>query len=532
MLVIPRAYGSYNNSMKNYTPHNPHKTIKTTAFATASIVTALSVAERALGFLYRIVLSRLLGAEGVGLYQVALSVFSVFLTIGTGGIPLTVSRLISKSKAQNDIYGEKSAVSAGLFLCILLTLPVSILLGVFPNTVSFLFSDERSLTVFRILLLGLTVTSIYAVFRGYFWGNKQFLLPSVLEIAEETVMVVAGVLLLRNVSNATTGANLAGWAVVVSYVFSFLASALCFFFGGGKLAKPQKQLKPLFNATLPITSVRASGTLVNSAVAVLLPAMLVRAGMSETEALTLFGVISGMAIPVLFIPSTIIGSLSLVLVPELSENFYRKDAERLYENLSKGLCVSTLVACFLLPFFYAFGDELGKIAFSEPLAGEFIRRGCPLLLPMSLTMISTGMLNSMGFEKQTFVYYFLGAAAMLLCVLLLPAVCGGYAYIIGLGASYIVTATCNLLLLNKKCPKLYTKIFKRQGQVFIHSVFKAFFAVLPIALCGDLFVSLFQAFTGEFLCMLLSGVALLLLTALIWILLGIIPVKKKIYKIS
>ena len=350
-------------------------------------------------------------------------------------------------------------------------------------------------------------------------------------------MVVAGVLLLRNVSSVQTGANLAGWAVVISYVFSFLASTCCFFLYGGKFAKPQKQLKPLFNATLPITSVRASGTLVNSAVAVLLPAMLVKSGLSESEALTLFGLVTGMAIPVLFIPSTIIGSLSLVLVPELSENFYRKDTKRLYENLSKGLTVSTLVACFLLPFFYAFGDELGKIAFSEPLAGEFIRTGCPVLLPMSLTMISTGMLNSMGFEKQTFIYYFIGAAAMLLCILFLPAFCGAYAYIIGLGASFTVTSICNLTLLGKKCPNLYKQTFKKKNGTLLHPVAKAMLTILPIALCGDLFVSTFQRFLGEFLCVTLSGLALLLLTALLWSILGIIPVKKffpkkKIYKIS
>ena len=69
---------------------------------TATIVTALSVAERFLGFLYRMVLSHFIGAEGVGVYQISLSLFAVFLTIGTGGIPITVSRLIAKSKAQGS----------------------------------------------------------------------------------------------------------------------------------------------------------------------------------------------------------------------------------------------------------------------------------------------------------------------------------------------------------------------------------------------------------------------------------------------
>jgi O-antigen/teichoic acid export membrane protein len=85
------------------------RTAQASVAATASIVTFLSVAERGLGFLYRIVLSRLIGAEGLGLYQVALSVFAVFLTIGTGGLPTCVSRLIAKSNAENNNIGKSCA---------------------------------------------------------------------------------------------------------------------------------------------------------------------------------------------------------------------------------------------------------------------------------------------------------------------------------------------------------------------------------------------------------------------------------------
>ncbi len=515
--------------MKNHflTQPHPRKTVRTTVFATAGIVTALSIAERGLGFLYRIVLSRLLGAEGLGLYQVALSVFSVFLTIGTGGIPITVSRLIAKSKAENNPVNEKRAVGAGLFLSLALTLPVSLFLLIFPKTVGFLFADERGLKVFRILIIGLVFSSLYAVFRGSFWGNKRFLLPSILEISEEAVMVIFGVLLLKNAYSVESGASLAGWAVVISYLFSFSASALCFFICGGKLAPPKRQLKPLVNATLPITSVRAGGALVNSAVAVLLPVMLMRTGLSESDALTLFGVVSGMAIPVLFIPSTVIGSLSLVLVPELSEDFYAKNRERLYKNLTRGLSVALLVALFLLPFFYALGGDLGRLAFSNALAGEYIKKGCVLLIPMSLAMISTGMLNSMGFEKQTFLFYFLGAGIMLACILLLPSVCGAYAYLIGLGASFGVNAVCNLILLGKKCPKLYRQMQKRGGQGCVHSLFKATVCVLPLSLFGDMTLSLFKRIFGAFLALTLTGVILTLITFTAWLALSIIKIPKK-----
>ncbi len=507
-------------------PH-PRKTVRTTVFATATIVTALSIAERSLGFLYRIVLSRLLGAEGLGLYQVALSVFSVFLTIGTGGIPITVSRLIAKSKAENNPLDERRAVGAGLFLSLALTLPVSLILLIFPKIVGFLFADGRGLAVFRILIIGLVFSSLYAVFRGSFWGNKRFLLPSILEISEEAVMVIFGVLLLKNARSIESGASLASWAVVISYLFSFSASTLCFFICGGKLASPKRQLKPLVNATLPITSVRAGGALVNSAVAVLLPVMLMRAGFSESDALTLFGVVSGMAIPVLFIPSTVIGSLSLVLVPELSQDFYGKNTKRLYKNLSRGLSVSLLVSLFLLPFFYALGGDLGRLAFSNALAGEYIKKGSILLIPMSLAMISTSILNSMGFEKQTFLFYFLGASVMIICVLVLPFFCGAYAYLIGLGASFTTSAVCNLVFLGKKCPKLYRQMLKCEGQVCVHPLFKAVVCVLPLSFIGAILLPLFKRIFGAFLSLTLTGVALVVCTLIAWFALKIIKMPKK-----
>ncbi len=495
--------------------------VKTTLMATATLVTALSVLERALGFLYRIVLSRFIGAEGMGIYQVALSVFSVFLTIGTGGIPVTVSRLMAKSKAENDPKGTSRSVGAGLCLCLLLTVPIAVVLLVFPQAIAFLFADSRCLPVFRILMLGLVCSAVFAVIRGGFWGNKNFLLPALLEMVEEIVMVIVGILLLKRVTDTETATRLAGWAVVISYFASFSLSVVAYFITGGKIGNPKPQLKPLFSATLPITSVRAGGSLVNSAVAVLLPAMLVRTGLEQAKALELFGAVSGMAMPVLFIPSTVIGSLSLVLVPELAEDFYRKNTGRLYQNLLRGMTVALLVACFLTPFFYVLGEELGYIAFSNRLAGECIKKGCPVLIPMSLTMITTGMLNSMGFERQTFLYYFLSAGAMLLCVLFLPAVLGVYAYVAGLTASFVVNAVCNLVLLGKKCPKLFREGLQNRKRT--RALALAVLGILPISLIGGLIGALFRRVLGEIWAVVCTGLAVGLISVIVYIAIGAIP---------
>ena len=492
--------------------------MKNTVYKNASIVTGLSVAERGLGFLYRVVLSRLIGAEGMGLYQVALSLFGLFLTIGTGGIPITLSRMITKNKADGYALGESRSVGAGIIASLLLSLPFCLVLWLFGKNMPFLFSDMRSFEVFKILLVGLCFSCVYAVFRGYFWGNKEFLAPSILEIAEESVMVIAGVILLRGVSSPAIGAQKAAWAVVISYLFSFTASLLCFLFRGGRISLPKKELKPLFNAAMPITSVRASASLVTSAVAVLLPALLMRTGMSESDALKLFGVVSGMVFPVLFIPSTLVGSLSLVLVPELSQDYYCKNFDRLRKNLLRGLRFAFYIACSLIPFFFALGEDIGRLAFSNQTAGEMIKRSCFVLLPMSMTMVSTSILNSLGFERQSFLFFFVGAAGLLLCVLLLPSYCGGYAYVIGLGVSYLLTGASNLVFLYKKCPFLQ----KDGGQVRDYTPFIAFFAILPFSLLGQLCARLFKIFVGNFLCILLTASLLALATALFYLSLRIL----------
>jgi stage V sporulation protein B len=520
-FVLIKKRGSYNKTMKDNNrlqDLSSPKPSQPSVALTATIVTALSVAERFLGFLYRMVLSHFIGAEGVGVYQISLSLFAVFLTIGTGGIPITVSRLIAKSKAQGSAKGERAALSAGMLCTLIITLPVAILLGLFADKLPFLFTDMRCVESFRILLCGLVFSCVYAVVRGFFWGNDNLLIPSILEIAEESVMVLCGVFLLQTATSPLDGANKAALSATLSYLFSFGVSIILLFVKGGRLSSPKRALKPLISAAAPVTGVRMGNSFIQSAVAVLLPAALVRAGMSQSEALGVYGAISGMALPVLFIPATIIGSLALVLAPKLSKAYYQKDKKTLYSHLQKGIKTSLVTCCFLLPFFSVFGREIGLLCFAEPLAGEYIRSASPLLLPMGVAMITTSMLNAVGKEKHTFLYNFIGAAALLICVLFLPPLLGGYAYLLGMGVNFFLGALCNLILLCKTCPKLLS-FPSLKGEL------KALILLFPLSLVGEWIYLLFGRFLGAWSALILSGIILALLSVLSYLIFGVIRVQ-------
>ena len=438
--------------------------MKNNIYKSCAQVTIFSSIEKGLSFLYRIVLSRTIGAEGLGIYQICLTVFALFLTAASSGIPVTVSRLMAKSGAKNDISGKHSAVTAGIVCTLVITVPVAILLFFGKNSFGFMFSDPRCADIFIILLPGLVLTSVYAVIRGSFWGSKQFLPYSVIELLEDAVMVICGVVLVTGgIADPVDGAQKAIIAVLISYVFSFVVSLFWYIKSGGKFKNPKTQLKPLLASATPITVMRTSSSALNSAVSLLLPALLIAGGLGRSEAMSLYGVAVGLAVPMLFIPSSAIGSIAVVVAPELSENYYKNETEKVKSDIEKSIKAAIFIAVLVIPVLFALGRPISDFLYSSDLCGDIVQLSAPLVLPMCIAMMTNTVLNSMNCEKYTLAYFSAGAAAMLLCVLSLTRHIGVYSYVCGLGLSYIVTTFLNLRLLKKKCRKLNVKDYALKG---------------------------------------------------------------------
>ena len=128
---------------------------------------------------------------GLGRYQMALTVFSVLLMLSASGLPATLSRTVAAHRTRGDKRAERSAVTAALLLSFGVSLLFEVLLFALRPFFSGVFSDEGAERLFYILLLGLPPTAVYAVLRGYFWGEKRFFLYSFTELSEEAVMIAA-----------------------------------------------------------------------------------------------------------------------------------------------------------------------------------------------------------------------------------------------------------------------------------------------------------------------------------------------------
>lgn len=423
-----------------------------TFFKTVAVVTLFSACEKFLGFLYRIYLSRTVGAEGIGMYQVALSVFALLLNVSCSGTPITVSRLMTKYSSQNQPQKVREIISSGLFFTLLFSVPLCVIFFLFRNNLSFLFTDPNCINIFIIVLPGLIFTSLYAVLRGVFWGRKDFLPYSVIELLEEICMIIVGVLLISHATSIYDGAFKAGVAVLISYLFSFSVATAVFIIRKNKLTNPFRLMRPLLSSSLPITAMRTANSFALSLVSIILPMRLVASGYTSAQALSLFGSAEGQAMPILFIPSTLIGSFNLVLVPEISENYYKGQKEVLKDNVEKAIKFTVLLSCIFIPIFFVCGEEIGILIFNSHECGKYLTASSFLMVFMGLSGITTSILNSIGQEKQTLLFYVIGAIFMLASVWFLPRLIGIYALLVSFTFVYAITTICNLFLIKKHCP--------------------------------------------------------------------------------
>ncbi len=482
---------------------------------TVAVVTVFSVSEKVLGFLYRIFLSRSIGTEGIGLYQVALSMFGLIFTISCSGVPVTVSRLMTKYKAENKTSNINKVITAGFCTTLFVALPLTLLILIFKNKLSFLFADNRSLDIFLLICPGLIFSAIYSVMRGVFWGSRDFLPYSVIELLEEIVMILSGIVLISLSTSAFSGAYRAGVAVLISYAFSFTASIIVFIIRKHKLDNPLSEFKPLLSASIPITSMRTASSFAVSFVSVILPIRLISAGFTESEAISMFGAAAGQTVPLLTIPTTLISSFTIVLIPEISQNFYAKKYHYLKTDIEKAIKLCLVLSCLFVPIFCALGNEIGILVFKSKQCGEYLTVSSLLMVFIATSNITTSILNSMGFENRTLIYFMIGGALMLLSIWFLPKFINIYALLLGFSFVYVVTTVCNLILLNKKC---------KEKPCYIKFMLSLFLSIIPSTLFGFLLKNLMIKAVGLILALIITSASIFIFNVLLYLTLGLIDV--------
>lgn len=420
-------------------------------FKTVFIIMLFSVITRVIGFLFRIYISRTIGAEALGQYQVSFSVFMVLLTVISSGLPFIISKLTAKLQTEKNIMQERKMVTAGFVIGIVLSILLCGIVVLFLPVLRKVFADEKCITILLILLPALVFSSVYSTLRGNIWGKNKYLSLCLTELFEQVARVFIFVILIQGSMATTDGAYVSAISLTIACLLSSILVIVLYFASGGrfKFSKEKQIYKHLLSKSTPITGVRIAGSLVQPLIALIVPLRLVACGYTSAQALSLYGTAIGMTLPFLFIPSTIIGSLSTALVPDLSSAMAKKDETYIKARVISAIKFTIFISVLFIPLYIGSGTLIGNFFYADTTSGIMLEQAAWIMLPLGLTNISSSLLNSLGYEIKSMKNYILGAILMFISIWFLPAVMGINALIWGFGICFIITSLLNLKMIIK-----------------------------------------------------------------------------------
>ncbi len=412
-------------------------------------VTIFSVFTRLLSFIFKVYLSRAVGAEVIGLYQISLSVFYLFASVGNSGLPQILSRRIAEDNALDRGKNSQSLVSATLVLGLLFSVTTVACCLLLNKYLSFLFSDTRALTLFVIMVPSVVSTTIYSIIRAWFWGKKQFVYFSLTETLEEILRILFTALLISGLFSYLSDEKAIAIAFTLSDVAVAIVLVVLFFIKNGALKKPSN-IKEVLVPSIPLTVVRLLSGLGGTLLSILLPLVLIKTGMEPADATATFGRITGMANPLLYAPNALIASVAIVLIPEMSEKGALGDHKALNDNLNRAIAFSVVISGVFVAVYCALGERLTLFLYDDQESGYYLRYAALAMLPMAINQLEASTLNSIGLEKVSFVSYVVSSVVSFATIIFGTQALGIYSVALAAITSIVVNIIIATIALKKK----------------------------------------------------------------------------------
>lgn len=408
----------------------------------ALILTLAGFLSKCIGFLFRIYLSRTFGAENVGIYQLVAPVMAIAYAISVSGIQTAISKLTAtlvadKKKSFQDSY---MVLAIGLFLS--LSLSILIACFVYRNAAylaSHYLKEARTAPLLCILSFSFPASAIHSCINGYCLGLKKASFPAVSQLIEQCIRVVSIMILCHYSARIHIAYAVAG--VVIGESFSAVISIFYFIHHMQKkrlCLSNQHYLIPILQLSFPLTLSRIIQNILQSMEAVAIPEKLQAYGHSTQTALSHYGVLTGMALPLILFPTALTHSLSVMLLPAISEAQALDRKETISRYLIRSIQGCLLLGAAFTAMFFLGSSLISTILFRVPLAGTYIRTLsfiCPFLY---INSTLTGIMHGLGRTFSIFLYSTICLAIRLPVIFFLVPRFGMQAYLIVLLASQLL----------------------------------------------------------------------------------------------
>ena len=424
------------------------------------LLTAAGLLSRLIGFFYRIFLSHTIGAHGLGIFQLVLPLQLLAMSVCASGIQTAISRLTASETARDYSGRSGNYFVAGTAFSV----AVSCVFAWFFYTYADFWAvrilkEPQTATLVQLLSFSIPLSTFHTCVNSYYFGKKLAGFPAAMQLLEQ-VFRVGGCYLLYLIAVSqgrqvtpmvAVGGNLIGEAAAAflslfTISMHFRKTHYTFL----HIKKAGKIFKNLFEISAPLTLNKILLTILSSAEVIMIPARLQMSGLSSRDALSIYGVFTGMALPLILFPATVTNSAAVMLLPSITELQTLGYQKRIRYVIGEIFRYCLLLGGFCMIFFLFLGDFLGIFLFHSETAGVYIRTMsyiCPFLY---LNTTLTSVLNGLGKSGTCLVHSIISICIRVGFVLFAIPRFGIRGYLYGILCSELILTVLHIRALSEK----------------------------------------------------------------------------------
>ena len=370
------------------------------------LMTTCSLLLRLFGILFRILISKRVGAEGMGLYQLVYSVYVLGSTFAVSGLTTAVTRLVAERLTVQD----QSGVNRLMRLCYRISLLVgacsALALYAAAPLIGRWVGDTRAVSAISLCGIALPFIGVAGCIKGYFLARRKAWQPCLSQMFEQAVRIGSILWMLRVLWDGSLAQ--ACTIIILGDALSETVACLYLLYSYRRDRKQTATasdndahrsggyLRPLLHIALPLTAGRYLTTALRTIENILVPSCLSAYTRSDSLALAQFGAVKGMALPLVFFPSALLMTVSGLLIPELSDAHALKHRRQVARLTEITLHTTLLGAIFIGGLFTIMGQELGAVLYNDDTVGLILLILGPLTPIMYLDSVVSGMLKGLG----------------------------------------------------------------------------------------------------------------------------------------
>jgi len=471
------------------------------SFVSGAIILMLAgLVVRVLGFYYRIYLSNLIGAEGMGVFQLISPVYSLIILTLTSGISIAVSKMVAEEMARNHFVNLRRITWCALVVVVTLGIIVSAFIyWQIDFITNFILEDSRTYYSMLLLIPCIPVIAAASALKGYFYGIQDVTPTAFSQIVEQVVRI--GLVMLTAGYFVNLGLEYACALATVGMAFGEISNlaVLCILYKSRKkkerghkskqgLLRKRAIFKELVSISLPVSSNRFITSIMGAVEVILIPKMLVLGGMEYQSSISLYGKLTGMAMPLLFFPSLVTSSLATTLVPAISEAISTRSFKSANYRISKSIQLTFILGFAFTAIFLAYPHEIGNVIYRNENIGELLYMLSFTSVFVYLQQTLLGALNGLGKQGISLRNSVVGYAIRIGFVCFCIPVYGIKSYVWGL----VVSAACVCVL------NLHTVVRTTGMALDIRNwIIKPGLVGLIMVLVGKYIYSFFTLFTSS-----------------------------------